>query len=258
MGKETAEQKLLKLIEAADASGGDSGGGTVTIPQSRTPAPPVISQPASAEAEKVLRSVKSVGGPALLSMPPFIRDMLAFCRNPLAYLRSPQSYGLKEIQKALTVLIVFVFLGALKDFVQGMEISQRAFHFESGVEIPAIPLAGGQGLIPENKNIGDFLNTIVQRNIFQPYEPKEKPVENAVETADSGMRRVTEQAKLLKLVGVSWLDTPESAAAMIENTESGVTYFLHTGEIINDVLVEKIYADRIIVVYEGEEMELRL
>jgi hypothetical protein len=258
MGKETAEQKLLKLIEAADASGGDLGAATATIAQPRMSAPAVVPPPAFNEAEKVFQSVKSIGGPVNISMPSFVQNFLAFCKDPLACLRAPQSYGLKEIQKVLVILIVLVFLWASKDFIQGMEISQRALNLESGVDMSASSLTGMKGLIPESKDIEEFLATIAQRNIFQPYEPKEKPVENAVAVVDLGIQKVIEQTKVLKLVGVSWLDTPESAAAMIENTESGVTYFLHTGEIVNNVVVEKIYADRIIVVYEGEEMELRL
>ena len=52
-----------------------------------------------------------------------------------------------------------------------------------------------------------------------------------------------EQTKDLKLVGISWLDSAESASAMIENTQSGVTYFLKSGEQINSVTVKQIFAD---------------
>ena len=54
------------------------------------------------------------------------------------------------------------------------------------------------------------------------------------------------------------MDTPESASALVENTISGVTYFLRRGEKINDVLIEDIFAESIIVSFQGEEMEMKL
>ena len=45
---------------------------------------------------------------------------------------------------------------------------------------------------------------------------------------------------------------------MVENQISGVTYFLGQGERINDVMIESIYADSIVVSYQGEEIEMKL
>ena len=73
-----------------------------------------------------------------------------------------------------------------------------------------------------------------------------------------GIQRVSTQTKDLKLVGISWFESPETASAMVENTVSGVTYFLKPGERLNDVTVKNIYAESIVVTYQGEELEMKL
>ena len=45
---------------------------------------------------------------------------------------------------------------------------------------------------------------------------------------------------------------------MVENSASGVTFFLHAGEKVNGVTVEAIYADSIVLEFAGERMELKL
>jgi hypothetical protein len=45
---------------------------------------------------------------------------------------------------------------------------------------------------------------------------------------------------------------------MLEDTETGRTYFLRSGDKIQDFTVKTIYADRAILVFENEEISIKL
>ena len=61
-----------------------------------------------------------------------------------------------------------------------------------------------------------------------------------------------------KLVGVAWLDVPESATVMLEDTGKHETHFLKEGDKIEDVKVKTIYTDRVVFSYANEEITIKL
>jgi len=245
MGKESAEQKLLKLIEKTDAQdGGDTGqaGGAV-----------------NPDVQNVYDSVRGVGQVAL-ALPPFVNDFLASLKHLMAGSKSGGGFGLKEVNKllALGLMVLLVFFGV--DFSKGMTRLEKetSLSFEQDPSSMPEAIKDVASLLPTFKEFKEYIKVVDRRNIFQPYERKLVKNEETIAAEELGIRHVTEQTKDLKLVGISWLDTPESASALVENTISGVTYFLRRGEKINDVLIEDIFAESIIVSFQGEEMEMKL
>ena len=61
-----------------------------------------------------------------------------------------------------------------------------------------------------------------------------------------------------KIVGIAWLDVPESATVMLEDTTTRMTRFLKEGDKIEDVIVKTIYTDRVVVGYANEEIVIKL
>ena len=104
-----------------------------------------------------------------------------------------------------------------------------------------------------NKNLSYYLEQINARNIFKPYEKITTGTE-----IPSGQAALEKRMSKYKIVGVAWLDTPESATVMLEDTSTRMTHFLREGEKIEDVTVKAIYTDRVVVSYANEEMVIKL
>ena len=92
-----------------------------------------------------------------------------------------------------------------------------------------------------------YLEMVQRRNIFSPITLKEaKEVEVKEEL-------LSEMAKDLKLVGISWGKEPQ---VMIEDEKAKKTYFLKAGDTINKLKIDTVLRDRVILSYEGKKIEL--
>lgn len=97
-----------------------------------------------------------------------------------------------------------------------------------------------------------YLEKVRARNIFKMGPRK---VTDAAEVADRGpSSRIIEATQHLKLVGISWSNDPD---AMIEDTKALRTFFVKRSQMIGDIKVQAIFKDKVILGYEGEEIELR-
>ncbi len=239
MAKETAEQKLLKIIEATDAQQSAApAGGVATAP----PAPDAVQQ--------VADSVKTAK--VSFQLPPFVENLLAPFKKDSASAGGALSVGLREINSLLMVVIAAVLTFFVFNFLKDMQYSKQNFSYSAAAKRAAV----SDNLIPAFNDISEYLNVVSRRNIFQPLEKKEE--EFVETTAPQDIRQIVEQTKDLKLVGVSWLNTRDSASALIENTNSGITYFLKQGDTINGTVVKEIYADSVILTLEGDNFKLNL
>ena len=72
--------------------------------------------------------------------------------------------------------------------------------------------------------------------------------------AKVSISKIAEASKNLKLVGISWSEDPD---VIIEDTKAEMAYFLKKGQMINDFKVKAVFKDKVILSYQGEEMELR-
>jgi len=94
-----------------------------------------------------------------------------------------------------------------------------------------------------------YLEKISARDIFK-MGPKKKE-EEEIKAPSSKIIGATQN---LKLVGISWSNDPD---AMIEDTKALKTFFVKRGQMIGEVKVQAIFKDRVVLSYEGEELELR-
>ncbi len=108
-----------------------------------------------------------------------------------------------------------------------------------------------EAVLPATKSLKYYLDNVKSRNIFKPYQPMHAK-------STPGQVDVSQRLSKFKLVGVSWLDLPETASVMIEDTQSHVTYFLKQGEQLEGVTVKTIYTDRAVFSYENEEITIKL
>ena len=233
MAKETAEQKLLKLIESTDKD---------SLPGQSD------SSAGSPEAQKVLNSVKSVGLPAA-TVPPFLTNLLSFLKGQTAGKGAPP-FGLREINRILAVLVVFIVLFFIKDFRNGLNQSSQEIDFSDYESVASL----GRSTMPTWKDLSAYVTVVSRRNIFQPYEKKEIEVADAPEVND----RINQKVSGLKLVGISWLDSPESITVMVEDESTSVTHFLMAGDELRGVKIDSIYADRVTLSYQGETIDISL
>lgn len=245
MSKQTAEQKLLKLIELTDAQQGQQAAET-------TPA----SAPAtSTEAQEALQSVTGVGFSGL-ALPPVLVQALSFFQGLVG--PKGKGFGLREFNHLFTLAVIVFVVFFVLDLTRGIEESKR--QIRSVVREASAGRKGAHGGVwqPLLKPVGEYLQLIKERNIFQPYE-----VKLAVETEKTpeekmGIQQISDRVKDLKLVGISWLDSPETASVMVENVTTGTTFFLGEGDTINNVMVRRIFADSVVMSYDNQEMELKL
>jgi type II secretory pathway component PulC len=63
-----------------------------------------------------------------------------------------------------------------------------------------------------------------------------------------------EMTQNLKLVGISWSNDPD---AMIEDTKTTRTFFVKRGQMISEVKVKDIARDKVVLTYDGEDIDLR-
>ncbi len=131
----------------------------------------------------------------------------------------------------------------------GMMLLGREARF-SGIRRIVNQPEGTEKFFPVIEGLSFYLSGVKRRNIFQPFEAA---IKNVVEVSAKN-RRIAQKTANLHLVGVSWLDSVETASVMIEDTEKKITYFLQQGEKIEDIIVKTIYADSVELGYENEEI----
>ncbi|MFH1867909.1 MAG: hypothetical protein ABH843_02960 [Candidatus Omnitrophota bacterium] len=100
-----------------------------------------------------------------------------------------------------------------------------------------------------------YLNKIGERNIFEMGKIESDDIigEPQVQLTPTASPAI-EATQHLKLVGISWSNEPD---AMVEDTRALRTFFVKKGQLVGEVRVKDILRDRIILTYQGDEVELR-
>ena len=120
-----------------------------------------------------------------------------------------------------------------------------------------IPLAGFS-----KKKISDYLEGPRSRNIFsfgdiqiEVEEDEEEVIAEVAAPVEKTLSKAELLAQNLELVGIGWSDNPD---VMVKNIQANKMYFLKRGERIDGLIkVEAVFPDKVILTYEGKELELR-
>ena len=104
--------------------------------------------------------------------------------------------------------------------------------------------------LPSTPSVDYYLQKINERNIFKPYVPKI--------SKKAAVQGLVQRMSKYKLVGIAWLDLPETATIMIEDIQKNKTFFLKQGEQLEGVTVKIIYTDRAVFSHENEETTIKL
>jgi len=152
---------------------------------------------------------------------------------------------------ALNIILfigIFVCLAAL-----GYELNSGYLLLGQAVEFSPESKTGislSDVALPSARSAEYYLQKINERNIFKPYVAKV--------TKKAAAQGLVQLLSKYKLVGVAWLDLPETASIMIENTQKKETFFLKQGEQLEGVTVKTIYTDRAVFSHENEETTIKL
>ena len=104
--------------------------------------------------------------------------------------------------------------------------------------------------LPSTPSAGYYLQKINERNIFKPYVAK---IPKA-----AAIQGLVQKMSKYKLVGIAWLDLPETASIMINDTRNNKILFLKQGDQLEGITVKTIYTDRAVFSLENEETTIKL
>ena len=91
--------------------------------------------------------------------------------------------------------------------------------------------------------------------MFMPYGKRQEDADKLKKEQSS---RLADMTKKLKLAGISFNPTdPKSAYCMIEDVEKSITTFLHEGDPVGLLKVQKIYENRVVLEQGDETIEIR-
>jgi len=166
-------------------------------------------------------------------------------KNP----KKPIAFNLKTLNQLLIVAVIIAIVVLSMEIRSGMSQMNNNAEITLGVSAQSI---SAEPFALQIQPISFYLSKISLRNIFRPWEEIKKTEDGQVAPS------VASKLSKYKLVGVAWLDMPETATAMIEDTATGTTYFLREGEKLDDVTVKTIYTDRAVLGYENEEITIKL
>lgn len=169
----------------------------------------------------------------------------------------PRKYNaltiIKTVNKVFYVSIVVCGLLFINEVRSGIALMGKDVQVDVKSKKTAVK-TDMANLIPDQPKVSFYLAGVLRRNIFEAYDAS--GVESAEGLGDQN-QLLAQRIANLKLVGISWLDTVDSAKVIIEDTNKKETYFLQKGEKIGDITVKTIYADSALLSYQNEEITIR-
>ena len=160
---------------------------------------------------------------------------------------------ISSINRILFIVVLAMLIFMSFDFFNSMmnlnEDVDRAFQIDRETSV-----FSSQELSPL-KSSSFYLEKARKRDIFkmvsQTVKEEEEEEAKATQEAGKGIKKMTAN---LSLVGISWSEDPD---AMIEDKKTNRTHFVKRGDSIGDVVVSGIFKDRVVLSYNGEEVELK-
>ncbi len=176
-----------------------------------------------------------------------------FFQNNFSFFESIGIKGLKNGKKQLNLktvnFLLFVLLGIFAlYYIKGMSVSwNKIKNINLGNFVGAKVAVLSTQETSLLKPFSFYLESVKKRDIFRMGK-------SSLENADVISSKASAAAQTLKLVGISWSDSPD---VMIEDTKASKTYFVKKGQMVGDFQVEAIYKDKVNLRYGIETIELR-
>lgn len=177
----------------------------------------------------------------------------------LARFRFPRGLAPRElhfnlINRGLMVLLIFL-VAAIAFNMNRVQPSLKALFSQV---VASRPLAGEEQALASLRPLADYVREVEKRDLFHPVPPPKpnEPEPKAGTVKPPGptpLEILREKVKALKLVGISWGETP---IAMIEDTTKRETSFFKAGQFINEIQLKAILKDRVVLSYGDAEYDL--
>lgn len=241
----TPEEQLLKLIESASDSPKESG----------TPEKPSASNEASAarSGKGVVKVAPSM--PKVVSFFSYLKDGFQKSR-PIGTVSADFSFpiNVKWLNRVLVAMVLAGTVYLISDFTFYQSPKNRVLQSVSTADA-LHPEEGAWKAQP--RELSYYKDAVGRRNPFLP-PGSELSVQAEQGASPQGtpapaQNKITEILAQWKLVGISWGAEP---LAMVEDTQTGRTYFLKNGQQVGEIKVQSITKQKMIISYQGEEGEL--
>ena len=242
--KPTPEEQLLKLIEDPE-SGKSSVSG------------------ASSKGKKMMKS-QSAGAvfpdfsKILSSFSFFLQGMQKKSSAVNDYSVSAIAFDIKTINRLLVFLIAGFVIYLCVDLAV-LKANHADFLAQVGTNDPVFPTALDSSKTGV-KDLEYYKEAMTQRNPFvsgansgQQVGPDGGVINAPTIVAGVGAGPVAEALQAVKLVGISWGDEP---LAMVEDVQTGRTYFLKRGQEFKGIKVQEVSREKVLVTVDGQEGEL--
>jgi len=158
----------------------------------------------------------------------------------------PPAFTLQFVNKMLIIAAILFTLVFLFDFLRD-KVGLRK-HFVSVTGVPTI----SEAAIKKDPGIKISLATVLKetrtRNMFT------LTPETIFEEKEEKEKKVRKDIRDLKLVGILWSNDPQ---AMVEDVKNSKTYLLGVGDQISRWKVSRIDRDKVVLLGEEGEMDLR-
>jgi type II secretory pathway component PulC len=164
--------------------------------------------------------------------------------------KGPAQLDAKLINQVLTFFIFFLVLYFLSTFFVSLVGLKKVPRLEFKASADR-GTTSPQEVLALKKAAAYYLEKVTQRDIFRMGEKK---TDNAAAGPKAPSSKIIEATQNLKLVGISWSNDPD---VMIEDAKAGRTFFVKRGQTIGEIKVQAIFKDRVVLSYDGEEIELR-
>jgi hypothetical protein len=157
--------------------------------------------------------------------------------------------NLNGLNKALLVILIILGVYVVGDMtIAYLGINRRLAEVFSFSKLTAT--------LSDNENVklkaaAYYLDKAAKRNLFTLTAKILTPDNSSNVSAGSP---IALRAAALKLVGISWSDSPD---AIIEDSNMKKTFFVKSQDAINEFKVEEILRDKIILSYQNERFELK-
>lgn len=159
----------------------------------------------------------------------------------------------RAVNRVLMVLFVVAGLLVLNELVGGQNFLSKSQNVQIDKKTVKTVMSESN-TIPSISGVDYYTAKAKKRNIFQPFKEGES---KSVVEASGENQRMADQVRNLRLVGIAWFETVDSASVMIEDLDKKTTYFLMKGDKMGDIYVKTIYADSVKLGHDNEEIIIR-